>query len=175
MLIGLLWSCGSLSTVSVTKFPSRTYDFCEKKWISDNVGKLCYRYCAKYKFLHPKKPNNCKEWKVITEDLSDPVTFQKFISGNHFAKPGHRWEIRLSLHILENYPVKFASQMLAWLVTIYWRSVHILNIKTWRKTSYRFALSTIVKSTILDWLILSISIVLRQKCGPVDSISMTII
>jgi hypothetical protein len=42
--------------------------------VSDNVGKLCYRYCAK-KILW----NKCAAKELIIEDLKDDGVWQKFI------------------------------------------------------------------------------------------------
>jgi hypothetical protein len=85
MIISLMtlgMSCSSSSKASIRKFQSRRYRLCKQKEVKNPIGKACFRYCSKYKFLHPKKSKNCKEWKVLVEDFSDPKVHEKFRNAN---------------------------------------------------------------------------------------------
>ena len=79
LLTMLVLSC-ACSSISLAKklhprtFRTRTYRPCTNLEVSDNVGKLCYRYCAK-KILW----NKCAAKELIIEDLKDDGVWQKFI------------------------------------------------------------------------------------------------
>lgn len=71
-------SCSSLSKSSMRRFQKRSYRFCQPEEVSQNIGKACYRMCAKYKLLS----SECKKWEVDIKDLTKPEDFNEFLNGD---------------------------------------------------------------------------------------------
>ena len=77
-------SCSSIASGKKLKprsFIWRTYRFCTDKEVADHVGKLCHRYCSKSVLWH-----NCKETKLLIEDLTDPKVWNSFINADFIIK-----------------------------------------------------------------------------------------
>ena len=77
MILTLSYACSSISLAKKLEprvFRKRTYRLCTKFEVSDNVSKLCYRYCSKQILW-----NKCADKELIIEDLNDDGVWQKFL------------------------------------------------------------------------------------------------
>ena len=72
----LFISCSTLP--QVRKFENRRYRPCQDFEAEDPIGKFCFRYCVKYKFLRKKDSINCKIWKTDIKDFSKKDDFLAF-------------------------------------------------------------------------------------------------
>lgn len=78
LLISSMMSCVTLSKSLQRKLSERRLRPCKENDTEQNVGKFCYRWCHKKKFLSKK----CKEWRVETYDFLDPAFHKKMIYMN---------------------------------------------------------------------------------------------
>ena len=67
-------SCATLSKHFLVRFQERIYEPCQAPDVKEPIGKLCFRYCVKYKFLSKE----CKTWKVDVRNFSDEKDFNSF-------------------------------------------------------------------------------------------------
>jgi len=78
MILILNSACSSTSLarkLNPKTFRKRTYRPCTKLEMSNNVAKLCYRYCSKQILW-----NKCAGKELIIEDLNDKDVWQKFLN-----------------------------------------------------------------------------------------------
>ena len=77
MILTLSYACSSTSLAKKLDpkvFRKRTYRPCTSIEVSENVAKLCYRYCSKQILW-----NKCADKELIIEDLNDNGVWQKFL------------------------------------------------------------------------------------------------
>ena len=82
-------SCASQQT-SPKSFEDRFYYLCDEAEVKDPVGKACFTWCKKKKFLS----DECKEMGVDVKDLRDPVDFAAFKSAGFMLLPKKVIEIK---------------------------------------------------------------------------------
>ena len=81
IFILILITCCASSMVSLRKFPDRTYRPCQNFETEKPVGKFCYRYCVKYRFMRSDVSENCIKWETDVRDLSTDGDFEAFRAG----------------------------------------------------------------------------------------------
>lgn len=76
----LLISSCAFALLSPRAFQERRYRPCQADEVANPIGKVCHRYCAKYKALHSDISENCKVWQTDVKDLTKESDFIEFRS-----------------------------------------------------------------------------------------------
>lgn len=82
LLLTIVSSCAE-ALLSPRAFQERRYRPCQSDEIQDGttaIGKFCFKYCAKYKFLRADISENCVIWKTDIKDLAKESDFLEFRS-----------------------------------------------------------------------------------------------
>lgn len=81
----LLASC-AFALLAPRPFHERRYRPCDAREVKDNVGKLCHRYCTKYRWLRADISENCVNWETDVKDFSKQEDFEAFRLGGFVLK-----------------------------------------------------------------------------------------
>jgi hypothetical protein len=79
LIMIIIASCAE-ALLSPRSFQERRYRPCQNDEVTPATGRVCHRYCAKYKALHSDISENCKEWRVDIKDLTKEADFLEFRS-----------------------------------------------------------------------------------------------
>lgn len=71
-------SCTVTPFELIRKFNARSYRPCQDFQTKQPTGKLCYRYCKKYKVFRKGDSKKCKIWMSDVVDFSNPEVFKRF-------------------------------------------------------------------------------------------------
>ena len=87
LIIGLVLGLACSSISGLRQFSLRTYKPCLDKYpmnpqVENPIGKVCYRWCKKYRAFGKNQSLKCKEWGMDVKDLTKKEDFIEFRAGN---------------------------------------------------------------------------------------------
>lgn len=84
MLFMCLFIACAQALLTPRSFQERRYRPCQLAEVpmgDSPVGKLCHRYCTKYKFLRADISENCIQWHTDVKDFAKESDFLEFRAG----------------------------------------------------------------------------------------------